>query len=123
MALDAAITEDCRMEDLSDNSLRQLLCAANSVKITFKPVLKPSDKFMMDMIMKFARQSEVVSVPIEERTRDELLELLEQAQSSLEAAEILVTPLLCWDGSEGPEEQMIIQSVGLLVVAYEVCCI
>ena len=120
MALDEAITEDCRLEDLSDGCLRQLLCAANSVKISFKPVLKPSDKFMMDVMMRFVRQSEVVSVPIEERTRQELLELLAQAQSSLEAAEILVMPLVCWDGSDGPDEQAIIQSVGLLVVAYEV---
>ena len=120
MALDEAITEDCRLEDLSDNCLRQLLCAANSVKISFKLVLKPSDKFMMDVMMRFVRQSEVVSVPIEERTRQELLQLLAQAQSSLEAAEILVMPLVCWDGSDGPDEQAIIQSVGLLVVAYEV---
>ena len=39
-ALDAAITEDCCLEDLADDGLRALLCAANSVEIGFKPVLK-----------------------------------------------------------------------------------
>ena len=39
-ALDGAITEDCCLEDLADDDLRALLCAANSVEIDFKPVLK-----------------------------------------------------------------------------------
>lgn len=71
-------------------------------------------------VMKFARTKEVVSVPIEDRSRGELLDLLEQTRSRLEHAEILPVPLVYWDGSEGTGEQRIIEMLGLLVVAYEV---
>ena len=40
MALDAAITEECKIEHLPDDCLRVLLHAASSVAIDYKPVLK-----------------------------------------------------------------------------------
>ena len=70
--------------------------------------------------MKFAQTKKATPVPIEERSREELLNLLEQTRRNLERAEILLTPLCCWDGSEGLEEEKIIECLGLLVVAYEV---
>ena len=77
-------------------------------------VLKPTDKWFMELLLKFARKQEVQPVPVENRSRQELLELLEQTRSLLEQAELLVTPIVVWDGSEGEQEQL------LLVVAYEV---
>ena len=35
----SAITEDCTLDGLSEDCLRALLCAANSVSIDFKPVI------------------------------------------------------------------------------------
>ena len=35
----SAITEDCTLDGLSEDCLRALLCAANSVSIDFQPVL------------------------------------------------------------------------------------
>ena len=94
--LDPAVTEDSNLEDLSDNCLRGLVCAANSVAIGYRPVLKLTDKFFFDLLMRFARTKEVIPVPIEERSRQELLDLLEQTRSMMEKAEILVTPIVCW---------------------------
>ena len=85
-----------------------------------KKVLKPTDKWFMELLLKFACKQEVQPVPAENRSQQELLELLEQTRSLLEQAELLVTPIVVWDGSEGEQEQTIIESIGLLVVAYEV---
>ena len=38
-SLGPAITENCTLDELSEDCLRALLCAANSVSIDFKPVL------------------------------------------------------------------------------------
>ena len=74
----------------------------------------------MELLLKFARKEEVKPVPVEKLSRQELLVLLEQTRSFLEQAEILVTPIVTWDGSEGEQEQIIIESIGLLVASYEV---
>ena len=66
-ALDPSVTEDCELESLSEDCLRKLVCAANSVGIDYKPALKLTDKFFMDLLMRFARKKEVVPVPIEQR--------------------------------------------------------
>ena len=86
----------------------------------YKPALKPLDTFFFGLLMKFAQTTNVTPVPIEERSRQELIDLLEQTRRNMERAEILFTPLCCWDGSEGLEEKKIIECLGLLVVAYEV---
>ena len=86
----------------------------------YKPALKPLDTFFFRLLMKFAQTTNVTPVPIEERSQQELLTLLEQTRRNMEKAEILFTPLCCWDGSEGLEEKKIIECLGLLVVAYEV---
>ena len=83
-------------------------------------MLKPTDKWFMELLLKFARKEEVKPVPVEKLSRQELLVLLEQTRSFLEQAEILVTPIVTWDGSEGEQEQIIIESIGLLVASYEV---
>ena len=88
--------------------------------LTPTKVLKPADKWFMELLLKLARKEEVQPVPVEKRSRQELLDLLEQTRSTLEQAEILVTPIVVWDGSEGEQEQSIIESIGLLVVRK--CC-
>ena len=47
----------------------------------------------MELLMRFAEKTEVESVPIEQRSRQELLDLLEKTRSTMEQAELLVTPL------------------------------
>ena len=42
--------------------------------------------------MRFARKAEIVHVPLEHRTRQDLLELVESTWSRLEKAEIISTP-------------------------------
>ena len=118
-ALDPAIREDCCLQDLPNSALRTLVWAASSVEFQYKPTLKPADKMFMQLLLKFARTAEVAPVPIENRNREELLGLLASTLSSLRQAEILVVPLVCWDGSEGEDEREIIECLGLLVVAYE----
>ena len=86
----------------------------------YKPALKPLEKYFFELLMKFAQTTKVVPVPIEKRSGQELLDLLEQTRRNVERAEILFTLLCCWDGSEGLEEEKIIECLGLLVVAYEV---
>ena len=113
--LDQTIPDDCLLEDLPDNSLRCLLCAASSVALNFRPTLNPGDQIAMKLLTKFARTKEVAPVPLEERSRQELLDLLEQTRSTMERAEILITPLICWDGSEGEEERHAIEPLGLLI--------
>ena len=117
--LDPSITEDCVLQDLSDSALRTLVWAASSVVTGYKPSLKPADKIFMSLLLKFAGTTEVTPVPIEHRDRQELLDLLASTLSHLRQAEILVVPLVLWNGSEGEDEVEVIESLGLLVVAYK----
>ena len=117
--LDPSITEDCVLQDLPDSALRTLVWAASSVEMGYTPILKPGDKIFMQILLKFARKTEVVPVPIECRNREELLKLLASTISHLRQAEILVVPLVYWNHSEGEDETEVIECLGLLVVAYE----
>ena len=90
---------------------------------------------------KFAKKSDVAAVPLELRSKTELLELLDKTnkclqvwapraksniadvpltEESLQNAELIATPPVSWDGSEGAEEVEIIESCGMFIAAYEV---
>ena len=93
---------------------------------------------------KFAKKSDVAAVPLELRSKTELLELLDKTnkclqvwapraksniptsltfpsrEDSLQNAELIATPPVSWDGSEGAEEVEIIESCGMFIAAYEV---
>ena len=66
------------------------VCAANSVALSYKPVLKPADRLFMNLVMKLARTKEVAPIPLEERSRVELLELLVTCRTTLQEYELLV---------------------------------
>ena len=71
------------------------------------------------MIMKFAKPNQIALIPIESRSKEELLELLETCKKSLREAELIATPVVCWDGAEGAEETEIIELLGVIIVPFE----
>ena len=98
----------------------------------------------MKLLMRFARKAEIAHVPLEQRNRQELLDLVETSWKRLESAELISTPpvihisqlvrvlppcicflfiQVCWDGSDGEEEQQAIDGLGFLIVAYELMAI
>ena len=73
----------------------------------------------MDLINWFAKSKEIVPIPIEQRSRRELLELLETNKVHLQQAQLVLTPVVCWDGGEGSEETEIIELLGMFIVPFE----
>ena len=88
----------------------------------------------MKLLMRFARKDEIVCIPLEQRDRQELLDLIETSWERLESAELISTPpvirgsrcillfllqlcgQVCWDGSDGEEEKQAIAALGSLIV-------
>ena len=55
---------------------------------------QPTDRFFMELVIKFARKDKVKPVPLEKRSRQELLDLLDKTRSTMEQAEIIVAPFV-----------------------------
>ena len=99
-------------------------------------MLKPAGT--LDRLLRpFARAADVVLVPLAQRPRSELLDIVKNSQARLQNAGLISIPpvmrnralmnvlcacmlmvrlQVCWDGSEGEEEEQAISTLGLLIV-------
>ena len=90
------------------------------VPVDYDPATRPHEWFK-HTLLQFAEEDKEVPTakPLEEKSREELLLRLEENRQLLVDAEIVVTPPVPWNGSEGKQEHKAIAHFGLLIEAYE----
>ena len=115
------VTEDADTTLLSDALLQALVLASLNVPSDYDPETRPHDWFN-HILMKFVQDGDhdqPSKETIGQKSRPELLHLLEENRQRLQNAEVLLIPPVPWDGSSGEQEMKAIRHVGLLFEAYE----